>query len=281
MSSLLFSTTCLNPIQGLIDFTLDTKPFHTKILTAGVQVLFEDNMDVDLSEESLFTIHQNFNLHTDHCVQPPDCCIIQGLETSVIEDSMGLEYVGDYSIVSDPYGLQIDSTTNTTRRPIQWFIGYNSAGIPVFYDFPHCDIEPKINVSDSFCAIGFEVYPYETDGYEFSDPKCEVYCEENSACELGLEEYSLEVNQLESGSEQCEAVCGYAPNERIGLEVGTHEQYPIEYVDPIPSELWPENYYGPCTVQDIPCPDVSQTTVSTGMYESFMIYEDGVLLLEL
>lgn len=258
---------------------MDSKPFHTKILSAGIHISFTDDIDVSMLESTGTIIHSNFNLHTDHCYQPPDCCEIQGLETFVLDDDRGLEYINTYSIVSDPLGLVIDSTTGQTRRPISWLIGPNSSGVPTFYDFPNCTIEPTVNGLDPACDIGFEVHPYETEGYEFADPECEVYCKPSPACELGLEENILELNLLESSVVECEEVCGFQPSGRLGLELSEIEQYAIEYADPIPVEIWANNYHGPCTSAAVPCSDVSHTTVSARIYETLTIIEDGVTVL--
>jgi hypothetical protein len=266
----------------LVDFTLDAKPFHTKILSAGIQINFSDDLNVAPEEDFFSIVHLGFNLHTDNCDQPPDCCVMQGLETTVLED-LGIEMDSPiYSIITDPRGLDINPETNAPYRNPLWYIGLSSGGVPVFYDFPMCDVEPTISTTMPGCEIGFEVYPYETTGYEFGDPLCEVYCEPQPACETGLERELLESNLLESGTIDCEAVCGYQPSMRIGLELGELEEFPIEYADPLPTEIWSNNYHGPCTVPSTsPCPDISHTTVSAAMVEFFQVIEDGVLLLEI
>lgn len=257
-------------MQGLVDFVLDSKPFHTKILSAGIHITFTDDLDVTMEEDFQLTVHQNFNLHTDHCIQPPVCCEIQGYETFVWEDERGYAFLKSYWFVSDPIGLDINPSTGQTNRNLEWFVGYNSSGIPVFYEFPECNIdEPTLNTADPTCEIGFEVYPNETNGYEYADPSCELYCTPQISCVMGLEESLLEANALEASETTCDEVCGYQP-------INTSDDFPA---GPTPTEIWNNNYYGSCSSPVIPCEDVSHTTVSARIYETLTIIEDGVTVL--
>jgi len=53
-------TICANKdsVQGLVDFTLDTKPYHTKIMEVLVEYIYTDPMNITITD----SIHFDFNI---------------------------------------------------------------------------------------------------------------------------------------------------------------------------------------------------------------------------
>lgn len=50
-----------DPVQGLVDFVLDVKPFHTKILEVWVEYIYGDLIAATVKDEVDFEIHVDFN----------------------------------------------------------------------------------------------------------------------------------------------------------------------------------------------------------------------------
>jgi hypothetical protein len=85
VSSLLFSPTCLNPLQGLVDFAKEVKPFHTKILETTQSFAFRDDIEGEVTETLYKLIEQRFNLHRDDCVPDSTPCYLQGFEVGLFD----------------------------------------------------------------------------------------------------------------------------------------------------------------------------------------------------
>jgi hypothetical protein len=85
MSSFLFSPLCLDPLQGILDFTADVKPFHTKVIQAGISLSFFDAMTVGVREQLHSDIEQLFHLHRGNCSIEPLPCVSDGFESEVYD----------------------------------------------------------------------------------------------------------------------------------------------------------------------------------------------------
>jgi len=49
----------IDPIQGLVDYVAEIKPYHTKVVEVLIEYVHADNIDVTIDEQL------NFLLHTD------------------------------------------------------------------------------------------------------------------------------------------------------------------------------------------------------------------------
>ena len=50
----------LDPVQGLIDYVLEIKPYHTKIMEVLVEYVHSDNVDVTIIEDFQLQIDMEF-----------------------------------------------------------------------------------------------------------------------------------------------------------------------------------------------------------------------------
>lgn len=175
MSSFLFSPLCLDPLQGVLDFTADVKPFRTKVVQAGISILFSDTIRLSVKEELFFDLEQLFHTHRGNCVTAPIPCVEDGFESEVFDDELGFEPTIRYTTAEYPIGTPTVGMLN--------FIGFSAAGNPVFVVAEECVIP------DPPCPEGFEMYPYDQAYFDFTDPDCidtcnHVYvgpCSENNA----------------------------------------------------------------------------------------------------
>ncbi len=162
MSSFLFSPLCLDPLQGVLDFTTDAKPFHTKVVQAGVSLTFTETMRVSAKEYLFGDIEQLFHTHRGNCVVEPVPCTSDGFESEVYDDGFGFEPTIRYTLAEFPVGTPTAGDLN--------FVGYSAAGNPVFVVAEDC-IEP-----DTACPEGFELSPYDQAYFDYADPDCLRTC---------------------------------------------------------------------------------------------------------
>lgn len=139
MNTLIFSPTCQNPTEGLLEFAVDTKPFRTKILETNTYINFSENVTVRIKEEKLSLIELNFNYHTGICNPIPsvESCIIQGFEVELFDDDVTVLRDDGNSMLSAGFEptLQWEVTATNTGFPI----GTRDVfGKPLFYDFKSC-----------------------------------------------------------------------------------------------------------------------------------------------
>ncbi len=132
-NSLLFSPTCLNPLEGLVDFTLDVKPYHTKLLETGVLVRFDDLIKINIDEHKLSLIELLLNTHMGICDVPTMWA--QGFENEPYEEDQLLGSYGNSMSV----GLGFEPTTTyeitneDTGYPANQVDGF---GRPLYFRFP-------------------------------------------------------------------------------------------------------------------------------------------------
>lgn len=162
MSSFLFSPLCLDPLQGMLDFTTDVKPFRTKVIQAGVSLTFTDTMNVSVREYLLSDIEQLFHMHRGVCTTPPVPCVNDGFESEVYDDEVGFEPTIRYTIAEYPVGTPTVGMLN--------FVGFSAAGNPVFIVADECLIP------DTTCLEGFELYAYDQADFDGEDPECVRTC---------------------------------------------------------------------------------------------------------
>jgi hypothetical protein len=93
MSSFLFSNACLDPLQGVLDFTSDAKPFRTKVVQAEISVAFIDSFTTKFVDTLEIEIDQLFHMHRGICKQAPVPC--------VISDGFESEPFGDPNLLGD------------------------------------------------------------------------------------------------------------------------------------------------------------------------------------
>lgn len=162
MSSFLFSPLCLDPLQGVLDFTVDIKPFHTKIIQASISLAFADTMRVGTREQLHSDIEQLFHLHRGNCITPQPICLSDGFESEVYDDEIGFEPTIRYSTAEFPVGTPTVGMLN--------FVGYSASGNPIFIVLEECiaAIPP--------CPDGFEMYGYDQALFDGTDPECEITC---------------------------------------------------------------------------------------------------------
>lgn len=55
-----------DPIQGLIDFVNEVKPYHTKIIEVLVDYIYEETMKVGFEEQHLTQVVQQYDFHLSH-----------------------------------------------------------------------------------------------------------------------------------------------------------------------------------------------------------------------
>ena len=162
MSSFLFSPLCLDPLTGVVDFTSDAKPFHTKVVQAGVTISFADSIKIAFTEQLYMDLDQLFHTHTGGCKTEPVPCTSDGFESEVYDDEFGFEPTLRYTLAEYPVGTPTVGQLN--------FVGYSAHGNPVFVVAELCaDPEPP-------CPEGFETSPYDIAYYDFSDPECIDSC---------------------------------------------------------------------------------------------------------
>ena len=46
----------LDPVQGLVDYVLDIKPYHTKIVEVLIEYVYQENVDVIVIDETLINV---------------------------------------------------------------------------------------------------------------------------------------------------------------------------------------------------------------------------------
>lgn len=124
-NSLLFSPTCLDPLQGLIDFVGATKPYHTKIFDTGVTFSFRDDIVAVLSEDFHTVVESTFNTHRGECEPDTAVCPNEGFEVNVWEDDVGYEPTKLFSTTNIPN----DFPTHTR----------SVLGEPLYYEVDACD----------------------------------------------------------------------------------------------------------------------------------------------
>lgn len=145
MSSYLFSATCNDPLQGTLDFTIAAKPFRSKIIEAGISIVFnEQPLNVRLVETFTLLVSQQINLHRGNCVTLPTPCWDDGFEVDPFEDSFGFEPTRRVDVLGNVIGATVD-----------------------------CD-----TVTAVVCGSGFEDAGYSQQLLEDSDPECTSTCGE-------------------------------------------------------------------------------------------------------
>ncbi len=120
MSSLLFSPTCLSPIQGLVDFVTEVKPFRTKIFETGVMISVDDAIRTKVIETVNVLVESKFNYHQGLCEFPEPACIVQGFEHNLFDDS-GFEPSHAFEIL--PTHSQQDIIVNEPIQLVQNGVG--------------------------------------------------------------------------------------------------------------------------------------------------------------
>jgi len=166
MSSFLFSPLCLDPLQGILDFTADVKPFHTKVVQAGVSLSFSDTMKVSIREQLLSDIEQLFHTHRGNCAVEPVPCTTDGFESEVFDDEFGFEPTIRYTLAEYPQGTPTVGMLN--------FVGFSAAGNPVFVVAEDC---PPL---DPICPEGFELSSYDQAYFDGADPDCLATCNDTT-----------------------------------------------------------------------------------------------------
>lgn len=162
MSSFLFSPLCLDPLQGVLEFTADVKPFHTKVIQAGISLSFTDTMAVGVREQLHSDIEQLFHLHRGNCNIEQTPCVSDGFESEVYDDEVGFEPTIRYTTAEFPIGTQTTGMLN--------FVGYSAVGNPVFIVLDECTTPPPP------CPDGFEMYGYDQALFDDTDPDCINTC---------------------------------------------------------------------------------------------------------
>jgi hypothetical protein len=123
VSSLLLSPTCLSPIDGLVDFAREVKPFHTKILDTGITLAFRDSIAGGITEQYHALIEQRFDYAMGVCFPDILPCDNQGFEVELFDD-MGFEPTTKYEV-------KLEHSEYPTGT-------YNVHGNPLFYHFNLC-----------------------------------------------------------------------------------------------------------------------------------------------
>lgn len=162
MSSFLFSPLCLDPLQGILDFTTDVKPFHTKVIQAGISLSFADVMRVEVREQLHSDIEQLFHLHRGSCTIEQVPCVSDGFESEVYDDEVGFEPTIRYTTAEFPVGTPTVGMLN--------FVGFSAVGNPVFIVSEECDTPSPV------CPEGFEMYGYDQALFDDTDPECIRTC---------------------------------------------------------------------------------------------------------
>lgn len=162
MSSFLFSPLCLDPLRGILDFTTDVKPFHTKVIQAGISLAFADVLRVEVREQLHSDIEQLLHLHRGNCNTEQILCVSDGFESEVYDDEIGFEPTMRYTTAEFPVGTPTVGMLN--------FVGYSAVGNPVFIVLEECSAPyPE-------CPEGFEVYGYDQALFDNTDPECVRTC---------------------------------------------------------------------------------------------------------
>jgi hypothetical protein len=162
MSSYLFSPICLNPLQGILDFTSDVKPFRTKVVEAGISLSFSDEIKLGITEQLLLDVDQLFHRHVGNCYVPPVPCVTDGFESEVYDDTFGFEPTIRYDT--------IELSLSTPTTDVLNFVGYGASGLPVFVVGYEC------LTSDTICPEGFEMVEYDVALFDYADPECLDTC---------------------------------------------------------------------------------------------------------
>lgn len=189
MSSYLFSSSCLDPLQGVLDFVSDVKPFRTKVIQAGVSITFSDSFAVAIVERwqdtsnaawisgAQFDIDQTFNLHTGNCTitDADSCLLLDGFESEgygnpqydaaplkgaialTTEAPVALTFFTRSYVYSAELGAQFRLPTNVTRFKFQ-----------IFSDAMHSTLiaqSPEITVTDFGDSLTTDLVTYQYGEY--------------------------------------------------------------------------------------------------------------------
>jgi len=229
MSSQLLSPGCLDPLQGMLDFTADAKPFRTKVVQAAVSLNFEETMIGSFVETFELELDQLFHRHRGHCKVAPIPCEVDGFETepygdpvrlivstNVVVDSQIINgetlVIGDVILlngqtaaVSENGYYLISPNPNDPSNPnsVHWT---PIPPPPGFEPTIRYDIVEQIapDVTYSVTNPNFIGYSAKGNPIFVVVPDC---TEPPSACPEGFEEYSYDLSAFESYDDECIETC--------------------------------------------------------------------------
>lgn len=175
----MFSPSCMSPVDGLVEFTKETKPFRTKILESEVFVEVEDKIHVRITESNLQLLESTHNYHTGICDTIPtiESCVIQGYECEPYGEQFIRINNGTEIIVGGGYEptLHWETTTTRTDFPMGKIDAY---GRQLYYDFKSCANVDETDYEYDKCV--FPNVPSER-AQEHRVEVRELYCDGNNS----------------------------------------------------------------------------------------------------